>query len=117
MAYQSFEDLEVWSRACDQAVDVFNTFEDCRKFSLRDQLERSAVSVPSNIAEGQERDYRQDFIRFLRIAKGSNGELRTQLYIARRINLVEHDKAEQMIGESKEISAMIQGLIRSVEAS
>jgi len=115
MAYQSFEDLEVWKRGCRQAVDVYRTMEGDRHFSLKDQMERSALSVPSNIAEGSERDSKGDFIRFLRIAKGSNGELRTQTYIASELGILDRDKARTMIAESKEISAMLQGLVRSLQ--
>ena len=56
MAYQSFEDLEVWKRGCRQAVKIRETMEKCRNFTFRDPVQRSALSVPSNIAEGQERD-------------------------------------------------------------
>lgn len=116
MAYQSFEDLDVWKRSCRQAVDVYRTMESCRKYSIKDQMERSGLSVPSNIAEGQERDSNGDFVRFLRIAKGSNGELRTQIYIAAELGLLEKGKSREMIAESKEISAMLQGLVRSIQA-
>ena len=116
MAHQTFEDLEVWKRSCRQAVDVYRTMEECRRYSLKDQMERASLSVPSNIAEGQERDSKGDFIRFLRIAKGSNGELRTQVYLAAELGLVEKSKSRELIAESKEISAMLQGLIRSIEA-
>ena len=116
MAYQSFEDLEVWKRACRQTVDVYRTLEACKKYSLKDQMERASLSVPSNIAEGQERDYEGDFVRFLKIAKGSNGELRTQMYVAAEPGLLEKDQSRHMISESKEISAMLQGLIRSIQA-
>jgi len=84
MAYQSFEKREVWKRACRLAVGVSGAFRDSKQFALRDQMQRAAISVPSNIAEGAERDSRQDFIRFLRIAKGSAAELRTQCYIAKK---------------------------------
>jgi four helix bundle protein len=116
MAYQSFEDLQVWQRACEQTVDVYRTMEECRRFSLKDQMERSSLSVPSNIAEGSERDSTGDFIRFLRIAKGSNGELRTQIYVAATLGAIDHGKSREMIVESKEISCMLQGLIRSLQA-
>ena len=115
MAYQSFEDLEVWKRGCRQAVHVYRTLDDCKRYSLKDQMERSSLSVPSNIAEGAERDSRGDFIRFLRISKGSNGELRTQIYVAAELGLIERDRSRQMIVESKEVSSMLQGLIRSLQ--
>jgi four helix bundle protein len=116
MALSTFEDLTVWQRGCEQAVNICRAVQDWRNFSLKDQLQRSAISVPSNIAEGHERDSAGDFIRFLRISKGSNGEMRTQLYISKRLGLLADDLADQFIQESKEIAAMLQGLIRSVES-
>jgi four helix bundle protein len=82
MAYQSFEDLEVWQRGCRLAVAIYGAFEDCRRFSLKDQVERAGLSIPSNIAEGAERGSAKDFAHFLNFSKGSCGKLRTQLYIA-----------------------------------
>lgn len=113
MAYQSFEELEVWKRGCRLAVEVCQALEDCRDFGLRDQLQRSAVSVPSNIAEGCERDSPAEFVRFLRIAKGSAAELRTQLYIASRLGRIPEPQAALFVAEAKELSAMLYGLIRS----
>ncbi len=81
----------------------------------RDQMQRAAISIPSNITEGAERDSRQDFIRFLRIAKGSAAELRTQCYIAKKLELITKTDAEEFIQETKELSAMLQGLVRSLE--
>ncbi len=82
-------------------------------------MQRSAISIPSNIAEGAERDSDGDFIRFLRISKGSCGELRTQLYISERVQealgLEPFANSREMIRETREISAMLQGLIRSIE--
>lgn len=114
MAYQSFEELEVWKRSCRLAVDITRTLADTRQFAIRDQMVRSALSVPSNIAEGSERDSRQDFIRFLRIAKGSAAELRTQCYIASRLEILNKTQADNFLRELKELSAMLQGLIRSL---
>ncbi len=117
MAYQSFEDLQVWQRSCDLTVEICQELEDCRNYTSRDQMQRAALSVPSNIAEGSERDSKGDFIRFLRIAKGSAGELRTQAYIAKRLNLISSGKADSYVKETKEIGAMLQGLIRSMQSS
>jgi len=114
MAYRSFEELEVWQRACRQAVEVCRTFEDCGNWTFRDQIQRAALSVPSNIAEGAERNSAPDFKRFLSIALGSNSELRTQLYIAARIGLV--TEIDPLIAENKEISAMLNGLRKSIKS-
>ena len=115
MAYQSFEKLDVWKRACRLAIAVSRALRDSRHFILRDQMQRAAISIPSNIAEGAERDSRQDFIRFLRIAKGSAAELRTQSYIAVKLELITKSEAKQFVQETKELSAMLQGLIRSFD--
>jgi four helix bundle protein len=120
MATTTFEDLEVWKRGCQLAVDVCVATHDSKNYALKDQMQRAAISVPSNIAEGSERDSEGDFIRFLRISKGSCGELRTQLYIAERVQKALGQPAMEasrpMIHETRQISAMLQGLIRSVES-
>jgi len=114
MAFQSFEDLEVWQRGCRLAVNVFKTFAKCRNFTMQDQVQRAALSVPSNVAEGYERNSNKEFIRFLNIAKGSCGELRTQLYISRKLDFLGKSDFDQLVSESKEISAMLHGLSRAV---
>lgn len=114
MAYQSFEDLEVWQRGCRLAVDVYRVFARCTDFTMKDQVQRAALSIPSNIAEGYERDSSKEFARFLNIAKGSGGELRTQLYISRKLGMLTKTEFDHLIGESKEISAMLHGLNRAV---
>lgn len=110
MGYSSCENLEVWRRACDLAVTICRESAGVRQFALRTQIQRSAISVPSNIAEGSERDSAADFIRFLRIAKGSIAELRTQILIARRLDQWEQDQFILADREAREIGAMIQGL-------
>ena len=111
--YRSFEELEVWKRGCNLAVDVYLALKDCREFGLRDQMNRAAVSIPSNIAEGAERDSTKEFIHFLHIAKGSAAELRTQLYIAEKIGILTPNVTRPLITETKELSSMLQGLINS----
>ncbi len=117
MSYQSFENLEVWKRSCRLSLEVMEQLINCKNYPLKDQMTRASISIPSNIAEGQERDYPQDFIRFLRIAKGSCGELRTQLYLAIKSNNITSSIGTKFIAETKEISSMLQGLIRSIQAA
>ena len=114
MAFRSFEDLEVWQRGCRLAVDVFKTFARCRNHTMQDQVQRSALSVPSNVAEGYERNSNKEFIRFLNIAKGSGGELRTQLYISRKLEFLTKPDFDRLVAESKEISKMLHGLCKAV---
>lgn len=110
MGYRSFEDLEVWKRACRLAVRLYRELKECRDYGLKDQMTRAAVSVPSNIAEGAERNSRQEYIRFIHIAKGSAAELRTQLYIAGEIDLLDKSITGELTAELKEISAMLQSM-------
>ena len=106
----SFEDIEVWKRSCRLAVFVYETLKHSNDFALRDQMQRAAVSIASNIAEGYERPPK-DFIRFLIIAKGSAAELRTQIYIAQKIAFVSNDQANFAVEETRQISKMLQTLI------
>ena len=111
--YQSFEELEVWKRARQLAVRTYELLHECREYGLRDQMQRAAVSIASNIAEGAERGGK-DFIRFLTIARGSAAELRTQCYIASKIGILTSEHMNQLVSELKEISKMLTGLARSI---
>ena len=115
MPYQSFEELDVWKRSSRLAVDIYLTLRECRDFGLKDQMTRSAVSIPSNIAEGAERVSAREFSRFLYIARGSAAELRTQLYIASKVGIINITVASRLISEVSEISAMIRGLAKSLK--
>lgn len=118
MAVIRFEDLEVWQEACLLAVDVYTVSKNGdfnQDFGLRDQLRRSAVSIAANIAEGKERETIQEFIRYLYIAKGSSGELKTQLMIAQRIGYIEQDRAENLRQRVEKISAKLGALIKTLK--
>lgn len=113
----SFEDLIAWQKARVLTKEIYTiTKRDAfaRDFGLRDQIQRAAVSVMSNIAEGFERDNPGDFQRFLQIAKASCGEVRSQLYIALDIGYVEHLDFQRLSELAKETSRIIAGLIKSV---
>ena len=107
----SFEDLDIWKGGVKLSIQVYEQLKDCRDFGLRDQLQRSAISIPSNIAEGFERQTNKEFVQFLFIAKGSCGELRTQLFIASQINVIKEETANSLIEEAKIVSAKIYKLI------
>jgi four helix bundle protein len=110
MSNHHFEDLEVWKRSSRLAVSVLELLEPVKLYALKDQMARSCISVPSNIAEGAERESDREFRRFLAIAKGSAGELRTQLYIGQRAGLFSMEAVMPLIQEAREISSMIEGL-------
>lgn len=107
-----FEDLEVWKKAVAMCVEVFQTLSDLKDFGFRDQITRSALSVPSNIAEGIERGSDNEVIRFCRIARGSCGELRTQVFIGMEIGYISLAQGNSWISKTVELSAMLSGLIK-----
>ena len=98
----------------DIAVNVCQAISKTNNFALRDQITRSALSIPSNIAEGAERPGKAEFRQFLGYAKGSAGELRTQIMIAEKLNLIDQASAKRWIEETREISRMLFGLYRSL---
>ncbi|GHT77765.1 four helix bundle protein [Bacteroidia bacterium] len=108
---KGFEDLEVWKNAMQLTVAVYAELKENKDYGFKDQIQRAATSIPSNIAEGFERQSNKEFIQFLYIAKGSSGELQTQLYLAQKINYLTKDKAKELIDKTKKISSMIYNLI------
>lgn len=107
---EKFEDLIIWQKAVEMAVIIYALFKNSRDFGFRDQIQRSSVSISSNIAEGYDRQSNNEFIRFLRIAKASCAELRTQLIIAQKVDLL--NDAGDVIEKTKLLSAMIQKMIQ-----
>jgi len=96
---------------------VYKTLGSCPDKGFKDQITRAALSIPSNIAEGHERNSRAEYRRFLKIAKGSCGELRTQLYIGSEVGFIDKQRAGEYITESVHVIKMIQGLINSLAVS
>jgi four helix bundle protein len=113
MEIKSFEDLGVWQKSFKLAVDIFEITKLDKNYVIKDHLIKTALSVPSNIAESFERSSNKEYIRFLDISKGSSGELRTQLMFAQAVNNIEFSKADEMITECKEVGKMLGGLIKS----
>jgi four helix bundle protein len=108
-----FEDLDVWKRSSRMTADIYKELREIKDWGFRDQITRSALSIPSNIAEGIERNTPKECINFLGYAKGSCGELRTQIYIGMDIQYIDQTIGQKWIEETKEISAMLTGLIKT----
>lgn len=108
-----FEDLDIWKRSARLAAELYKYF--ANDYGFKDQTTRSGLSIPSNIAEGAERNSKKDFIRFLQYSKGSCGEQRTQIYIGIDINYIPQEQGNKWIKETQELSAMIVGLINSIK--
>src|SRR6185436_2620119 len=116
---RSHKDLEVWQLAVELAVAVYaatRTFPKEEQFGLTLQMRRSAVSIPSNIAEGAARHGKKEFLQFLYVSLGSASELETQLEIAGHVGLGTDSALKQLDSRSTSVLKMLHGLIRSVKA-
>jgi four helix bundle protein len=111
-----FEDLDVWQRAVELSVAVYKETKTLRDFGFRDQITRAALSIPSNIAEGIERSTTADRCKFLDYARASCGEVRTQSIGGIRVGFLSEEIGDSWCRETKQIAAMIQGLIRSIRS-
>ncbi|MEN8185571.1 MAG: four helix bundle protein [Bacteroidota bacterium] len=112
------EDLKLWNKAMKVAEEIYllsSDFPKDEKFGLTSQIRRSAVSVPSNIAEGAGRNTKGEFKHFIGIANGSSYELFTQLILSYKLNLVSINKVEPILGKVIEIQKMNYSLIKSLE--
>jgi len=110
---EQFEDIEAWQKARELTSRIYNVSNAgafARDFGLRDQIRRASVSIMSNIAEGFERGSNKEFIQFLFIAKGSAGEVRSQLYVALDQGYIKKDTFASLSQQTSEISRMISGL-------
>lgn len=115
---ERFEDIEAWQKSRKLTMDIYsitksNGFH--KDFALKNQIRRASVSVMSNIAEGFERSGTGEFIQFLAIAKGSAGEVRSQLYIALDQDYITQGKFKDMNGLTDEISNLIGGLMKYLQ--
>jgi four helix bundle protein len=120
LAIQKYEDLIVWQKAIDLVVEVYklvNLLPSEEMYALSNQMKRSAVSIPSNIAEGQERNTTKDFVKFLFIAKGSKAELETQLLICNRLEYLTQSQIVSAQSLLAEIGKMLNALIHKLNSS
>ena len=108
-----FEDLDVWKRSADLSANIYTELKHLKDYGFKDQITRSGLSIPSNIAEGFERASHKESVNFLSYAKGSCGELRTQVHIGIRIGYITREKGDEWMKEANEISAMLHSLIKT----
>ena len=105
----SYESLKIWRKAMEMVIEVYrivSKFLDEEKFGLISQIKRSAVSIPSNIAEGAGRNSKKEFIRFLSMANGSSCELETQIRIAYELDFIIKKDLDKILEKSKEVRNM-----------
>lgn len=112
MKIQKFEELNIWKSSLIITKDIYDLTAKgnfSKDYGLRDQIRRSAVSISSNIVEGFEKNNNNEFVRFLKIAKGSSGEVRNQLYIALAINYIDKKEFNNINAKLEDVANQIGG--------
>lgn len=110
----NFKDLMVWQKSMELVTDIYkitSDFPSNEKYGLVSQVRRSAISIPSNIAEGNSRRSVPDYIQFIKIARGSAAELETQIIISKNLEIIDKEKHMELNLKITEISKMLNGLI------
>jgi four helix bundle protein len=114
MKIERFEDIIAWKKAGKLTVAIYSSFSACKDYGFRDQIQRASVSIMNNIAEGFERKSNNDFKHFLFIAKGSSGEVRSMLYIAKVMKYIDNSQNKILYSLTEEISKILSGLIKTL---
>lgn len=111
------KDLIVWQKSMLLVIEIYKLVRFLPKeetYGLSDQMRRAAVSIPSNISEGNSRESQKEFLHFLSIAQGSNAELETQLLICQQLGLIQSEKLKTAFSLNEEISKMLRSLISAI---
>jgi four helix bundle protein len=113
--FEKFEDILAWQKSRMLIGRIYLLFQNSRDYSFRDQIQRATVSIMNNIAEGYERKGNKEFAKFLYIAKGSCGEVRSMLYLALDLSYIDKKEFDDLHTKTTEISRMLSGLIKTLQ--
>ena len=114
MKINRFEDIIAWQKAFLLAVAIYKLFESSKDFGFKDQIQRASISIMNNTAEGFERKSNNEFKHFLFIAKGSCGEVRSMIILAKELSKITESDANKCYDLSEEISKILSGLIKTL---
>ena len=114
MRIERFEDIVAWQKAKDLSVEIYRLFDQSKDFVFRDQIQSASVSIMNNIAEGFERKGNKEFAYFLYIAKGSCGEVRSMLILAKELGKISEKDFKILFKQAEDISKMIAGFIKTL---
>lgn len=115
MKFDRFEDMIVWQKSQELAISIHKIFQSFKDFGFRDQIQRAAISISNNISEGFERKSNKEFRQFLFIAKGSAGEVRNMLYIAKKLDYISNEQFNFQYELSLSIPKMLSSLIKTLK--
>ena len=114
----SYKELIVWQKSIELVIQIYKVtkaFPKEEMYGLTSQMQRAAVSIPSNIAEGHERNSSKEFVQFLYISRGSLAELETQVIIAEKLGYINQEEKTCILNDCYEIGKMINGLLKSIK--
>ena len=114
MIIEKFEDIISWKKAEVLTAQIYNHFKNNRDYSFKDQIQRASVSIMNNIAEGFERRSNKELKQFLFIAKGSAGETRSMLHLAKQLGYIKDEEYTKLSDLTVEISKLLSGLIKTL---
>jgi four helix bundle protein len=114
MKIQKFEEIIAWQKARELNFLIYKTFNTCKDYSFKSQIERASVSVMNNIAEGFERQTNKEFKNFLYISKGSCGEVRSMLSLSLDLNYINRKNFDEIYEKCVEISKILSGFIKTL---
>lgn len=117
MGIERFEDIESWKEARELVKEIYEIFKDLKDHGFKDQIQRAAVSIMSNIAEGFDRGTNKEFIQFLVVARGSLSEVRSLLYTALDLNYIDERAFSELFERCIKIANLINGFIRYLKSS
>ncbi|RFC53223.1 four helix bundle protein [Brumimicrobium aurantiacum] len=109
-----FEEIRSWQKAKELTIGVYQCFSDSKDYGIKDQIQRASVSVMNNIAEGFERQTNKEFIRYLYISKGSCGEVRSMLYLAKEFKYITDEEFEKLYNLSLDATRLISAFIKKL---
>ena len=114
MKVEKFEEIIAWKKAKELTIVIYSSFKSCKDFSFKNQIERAAVSIMNNIAEGFERQTNKELKNFLYISKGSCGEVRSMLNLALEFQYLDKNQFNRLEGLAIEISKILSGFIKTL---
>ncbi|MCQ2318981.1 MAG: four helix bundle protein [Bacteroidales bacterium] len=109
-----FEEIIAWKKAISLGKDIYSMFDGSGDYGFLDQIHRAVVSISNNIAEGFERKTNNEFKQFLYISKGSCGEVRSMIYLAKELEMINEEQMTDVVKRTEEISKMLSGLIKTL---
>ena len=115
MTFTKFEEINVWQKSIDFAALIYSEFNKIKDYSFKDQINRASVSISNNIAEGFDRGSKLEFVRFLKISRGSCSEVKSMLYLAKKLSYINEQNFDFLINYSTDIHKMLNALIKYLQ--